>query len=178
VKHNKYTIFAIDPGCMESAVVVWDGEKILDHYKMENHIVLKRLKYLAATTPVYIEMIASYGMPVGAEVFDTCVWIGRFIQALKENRPEGMMTSSPIGTVFRKDIKMFLCGSSRAKDSNIRTALIDLYGKPGTKKAPGVTYGLKNDTWAAFAVAVYCHGMGPENCILLNYDNIIKINEP
>ena len=40
-------------------------------------------------------MIASYGMPVGKEVFDTCVWIGKFAEA------SGMKESY----IYRKDEK-------------------------------------------------------------------------
>ena len=80
-----------------------------------------------------IEMIASYGMPVGKEVFDTCVWIGRFIQ---------------------QDEKMNICGSMKAKDSNIRQALIDRFGTVGTKKNPGWFYGFKADCWSAYAVGI------------------------
>ena len=75
-----------------------------------------------------IEMIASYGMPVGKEVFDTCVWIGRFAEA------SGM----PTNYIYRKDEKMNICHSKRAKDSNIRQALIDRFGVVGTKKNPRV----------------------------------------
>jgi hypothetical protein len=75
-----------------------------------------------------IEMIASYGMPVGKEVFDTYVWIGRFAEA------SGM----PTNYIYRKDEKMNICHSMRAKDSNIRQALIDRFGVVGTKKNPRV----------------------------------------
>lgn len=75
-----------------------------------------------------IEMIASYGMPVGKEVFDTCVWIGRFAET------SGM----PTNYIYRKDEKMNICHSMRAKDSNIRQALIDRFGVVGTKKNPRV----------------------------------------
>nr|DAF28833.1 MAG TPA: hypothetical protein [Caudoviricetes sp.] len=77
---------------------------------------------------IVIEMIASYGMPVGKEVFDTCVWIGRFAEA------SGMTTNY----IYRKDEKMNICHSMRAKDSNIRQALIDRFGVVGTKKNPRV----------------------------------------
>lgn len=75
---------------------------------------------------IVIEMIASYGMPVGKEVFDTCVWIGKFAEA------SGMKESY----IYRKDEKMNICHSMKAKDSNIRQALIDRFGVVGTKKNP------------------------------------------
>jgi hypothetical protein len=43
----------------------------------------------------------------------------------------------------------------RAKDANIRQALIDKIGPQGTKAQPGPTYGIKSHSWAALAVAVY-----------------------
>lgn len=91
-----------------------------------------------------IEMIASYGMPVGKEVFETCVWIGRFIEAYDKDYE----------FVYRKDEKMNICHSMKAKDSNIRQALIDRFGAVGTKKNPGWFYGFKADIWQAYAVGV------------------------
>jgi hypothetical protein len=90
-------------------------------------------------------MIASYGMAVGSSIFETCVWIGRFIEVAR----------TPVRLCYRKDVKMHLCGSMRAKDGNIRQRLIDIFGPQGTKKQPGKTYGIKSHTWAALAVAVY-----------------------
>ncbi len=71
-------------------------------------------------------------------------------------------------SVFRKQIKMHLCGTAQAKDSNIKQALVDRftpgqknYGK-GTKKEPGWFHGFAADVWQAYALAVYyidtqCH---------------------
>ncbi len=74
-------------------------------------------------------MIASYGMAVGQTVFETCKWIGRF---------EELAFSKQIITkfIYRKDEKVNLCHSMKAKDSNIRQALIDRFGEVGTKKKP------------------------------------------
>lgn len=145
-------ILAIDPGNIQSAWMFFDTETnaIKDCGITENNELLKilanrpfeELDYLA------IEMIACYGMAVGKSVFDTCVWIGRFVQFI----------NVPHQFIYRKDEKICLCNSTKAKDANIRQALIDLYGGNdkaiGNKKNPGPLYGIKADLWAALAVAV------------------------
>ena len=146
-------IFAIDPGPEKSAYVVYDsgGEEIFDAQIVENEKLLDQLDLLHISwnqnCDLAIEMIGHYGsgMPAGKSVFETCIWIGRFIQA-----------ALPLAAkmVMRQEVKMHLCGSMRAKDSNVRQALIDRFGAPGTKKKPGMTYGLKKDLWQAFALAV------------------------
>lgn len=137
------TICAIDPGDKVSAFVVYDGSTILDKGMLPNdELILCDW----CVDLIAIEMIASYGMAVGANVFETCVWVGRFMQAFQR--------FAPIVRVKRGDVKMHLCQSMRAKDANVRQALIDRFGAPGTKKAPGITYGVSKDVWAALAVAV------------------------
>ena len=137
-------ILAIDPGSEKSAVVEWDGKQIISHDIKEN---VDCFWFTDPRTIVVIEMVASYGMPVGKEVFETCVWIGRFLEYFHSH---DLMAER----IYRKDVKMHLCGSMKAKDSNIRQALIDRLGVPGTKKAPGVTYEIKADEWQALALAV------------------------
>lgn len=156
-------ILAIDPGTNQSAYcIIANDLSLLSQGIMENddlcdflqsdHLTVLRVEIAA------IEMIASYGMAVGRETFETCVWIGRFAECLTQGH--AMM---PICKVYRKDIKLHLCNSMRAKDANIRQALLDLYeptggGKTpqiGTKNNRGPLYGVKSHIWSALAVAVY-----------------------
>ncbi len=133
-------IFAIDPGTIESAYVFWDsGKKIILAKGIVKNNDLLTIIWDTNFNLMVIEMVASYGMPVGREVFETVFWIGRFAQA----------SPCPFHRIYRKDVKSFLCGSMKAKDGNIRQAIIDLIGSQGTKKAPGPTYGVKADEWAA-----------------------------
>ena len=148
-----YTVLAIDPGPEYSAFVIWDGKQILDKGIYANGMLVHYMDCdnidfnFKIHSPSYhvIEKIASLGMPVGATVFETVFWTGVFARTI------GLMYCSRIP---RMEVKMHLCNSSRAKDSNIRQALIDRFGAPGTKKEPGLTYGLKKDLWQAFALAV------------------------
>lgn len=138
-------ILAIDPGTEQSGWCWFDNGKIVDSGVATNAHMLHECRTSPADRLV-IEMVASYGMPVGREVFETCVWIGRFQQAWRD--PEA------VRFVYRKDVKLHLCGNPRAKDANIRQALIDKLGPIGTKAAPGPLYGVKSHAWAAVAVAV------------------------
>jgi hypothetical protein len=140
-------VLAIDAGSTHTAFVVWDG--LVAHAKgfMPNCEFLSLLKSgdLSPYDEIAFEMIACYGMPVGKEVFDTCVWIGRFSERCK----------GPQRMIYRKEVKMYLCGTMRAKDANVRQALIDRIGAIGTKKQQGPLYGFKSHLWAALAVAEY-----------------------
>lgn len=142
-------ILAIDPGNIESAYCLIEKEtyKPIEFGKVNNHELLYKInsRGFEYYDEFVIEMVASYGMAVGKEVFDTCVWIGRFIEASKSNK---------IRQIYRKDVKINLCNSMKAKDSNIRQALIDRFGVVGTKKKQGWFYGFKADIWSAYAVGI------------------------
>ena len=119
-------VLALDPGTTETAFVLWDGRRVLEAEHWPNAEV-RQVLIGRNYDMVACEMIASYGMAVGREVFETCVWIGRFVELARE----------PVQLVYRKDVKLHLCHSPRAKDANIRQALIDRLGPQGTKKKIG-----------------------------------------
>ncbi|UPU47771.1 hypothetical protein [Xanthomonas translucens] len=150
-------ILAIDPGTTESGWCVLDHGRVIQSGVYGNEEMLLLIKgsaHLGEVETLAVEMIASYGMAVGREVFETCVWIGRFQQAWRQ--------PSAVRLVYRRDVKLHLCGSAKAKDPNIRQALLDLIGPQGTKKAPGPTYGIRSHAWAALAVAATVAGITPE----------------
>ena len=152
-------ILAIDPGNEHSAFVLYDGGRLHDFGKVENQTLLDRLEhYRIASDELAIEMVASYGMPVGREIFDTVRWIGRYEQAWSA-------MNGRVELVYRQAVKLHLCGQARAKDGNIRQAIIDRYGGKsaaiGLKASPGPLRGVSSDVWSALAIAVtYSDGRG------------------
>lgn len=147
------TIIAIDPGTEQSGWCAYGFGEVLTSGVMPNAEMLTYLQrdhMRISGHHLAIEMIASYGMPVGRETFETCLWIGRFVQA--------WYAPDAVQLVYRKDVKLHLCGSPRAKDANIRQAILDIYGGKdkaiGKKAAPGPLYGVKSHAWPALAVAI------------------------
>jgi hypothetical protein len=146
---------AVDPGNLESAYLLYDTGTgcPVEWRKAPNAEVLLLLDASPADA-LAIEMVQSFGMAVGREVFDTCVWIGRFAE-----RWERSAQHVRCFKVFRKDVKLHLCRTNRATDSNIRQALIDRYGPGkeiaiGRKASPGPLFGISGDCWSALAIAV------------------------
>jgi hypothetical protein len=155
-------ILAIDPGNVESGWCVIDADdRDPIHFAKEPN---ERVRQHILTAPdffeadhVVVEMVASYGMAVGKEVFETCLWIGRFCEAIRGN----WYPHSEPRLVYRRDVKLHHCGTSKAKDANVRQALVDRFaaGQPnhgkGTKGEPGWFHGFVGDVWQAYALAVY-----------------------
>lgn len=140
------TILALDPGPVQTGLVCFNGRQAFMAQVMDNG---KLLSFIREGHPIAdvlaIEKIEAMGMAVGAETFETVHWSGRFYQA---------WPGTKVMRITRRQVKLHLCGNMRAKDPNIRQALIDMLGAPGTKKAPGPTYGVTSHAWAALAVAV------------------------
>lgn len=147
-------VLAIDPGYEVSAYVLFDGARILRHGIESNTIMLAAIGeiYRTALDPIdtVLEQIESFGMAVGREVFETVFWTGRFYQRAQH--------FAPVWRMPRKTVKLHLCQSARAQDSNIRVALIDRFGGTeraiGKKASPGPLYGIKSHEWSALAIAV------------------------
>lgn len=148
-------ILAIDPGTTESAwLQMSEDGRVLYFGKCDNLNLNAILKDERIPQKVFIEMVASFGMPVGREVFETCVWIGRFQETCVRNRWS-------VTHVYRHDVKLHHCHSPKANDATIRQALIDRYGGKeraiGKKATPGPLYGIKADVWSALAIATMAY---------------------
>lgn len=156
-------IFALDPGNMDTGWVIYDAaaRRVVECGNTPNQELLRKVQTqwsvsLERGEPVpslVSEMMRARGMPTSNDEMETLVWIGRFKQAW--HRPD------EVRLVYRQDAKLHVTGSPKAKDANVRQALIDHVGKPGTRKAPGPTFGVSNHAWAALCVAVYAAEVPP-----------------
>jgi hypothetical protein len=152
-------ILAIDPGNTESGYALINNVtyKPITFGKKENYTLREMIRQgqFNNVDTVVIEMVKSYGMPVGATVFQTCVWIGRFQELFFDGH------GTNVALIYRGDVKLHHCHNSGAKDSNVIVALTDRFASgvrnrgKGTVASPGWFYGFKADIWQAYALAVY-----------------------
>jgi hypothetical protein len=153
------TIYALDPGPERSALVEVAPDGTVRGWLKSNDEIMAEIQQHGGTSAVpagsvlVIEQVAGYGMPVGAEVFETVFWSGRFAEAW------GRYTGTSWTRLPRRAVKLALCGTARATDATIRCALLDRYGPGkaaavGVKAKPGPLYGIKADLWQALALAV------------------------
>lgn len=154
-------IYAIDPGTEQSAVVLYNPalHNVPHHVTWPNAEILPWLENIGRDMRtrslsridlhLAIETIEAMGMPVGREVFETVWWAGRFHQAWG--------ATGLAHRVTRRQVKLHLCGSMKAKDANIRQAILDRFGGTsaiGRKATPGPLYGLHGHEFSALAVAL------------------------
>ena len=174
----------IDPGTNKSGVVVFDNEAQAVTYSAElaNEDLLLSLRGggpldVNDVDQVYVENIEAMGLAVGKTTFQTCIWIGRFLEAF------AVLTGGEAHLVSRGDEKTVLCGAATFRnpetgkrkavgDSQIRRALIERFPgtgggatpQVGTKTKPGPLYGVSGHCWQALAVVVTGLEIGDERC--------------
>lgn len=150
-------ILAIDPGTWQSGWVLYDPtQKTVDAHGIDAnlHVIAGlRTNQFPGITHVVIEAFSCYGMPIGKTSIQTIMWIGRFQQTVIEHR-----RIEP-ALLERREVKVHLCNSCKAKDSNVWQAVMDRYGSAkevavGKKAKPGPLYGITSHQRAALALAI------------------------
>ena len=136
-------IAGIDPGPHLSGFCVWDtcSQEII--FSVPNMINYNIGRITFGETVYIIEDVKSFGMAVGESVFSTCKQIGELLYRLDNSI-----------SVYKRDVQLHFCNTTRAKDTNIKRVLLDRFGEKGTKKNPGKTYGLSQHAWDAFALCI------------------------
>lgn len=98
---------------------------------------------------VALEMMHNQGKRVGRDVFEACVWIGRYQERARECRMVCEL-------ILRKTASSHVADQF-AGDSGVKRALVSAYGGTaaavGTKASPGPMYGASSHALAALAVA-------------------------
>lgn len=148
---NYESCLAIDPGNEQSAFVVLDKSfELAEFGKLYNNCMLDVVRdHSPLVDVIAIETPHPRGQMMTWQLISTAIWIGRFLQAVAPVRWV---------EVDRIDVKMHVCADPRAKDSNIRSALVERWGGKdravGKKANPGPLYGVSKDVWQALGVGV------------------------
>lgn len=169
-------ITGIDPGPEKSALVEFDGAKIVKSVYVDNDALLLWTHSLlpGAAKLVAIEMPEARGggQPVSQALIDTAAWAGRF-----DHYHAAML-------FYPRDVRIALCGVSSCTRAHVNQALEDQFAKSmhpderalcasisksaawhpaiGSSKYPGPLYsiahpgeaGISTHLWDALAVAV------------------------
>lgn len=159
-------LLAVDPGTNKSAYCMMTESCMpISAGDVDNDTVL-RLVEEGEYDRMAIECMESRaGAMIGKSTYETCIWIGRFMQV-------AMQRGKPVAKVYRSEEKSLLIPSKKNKlpplpegigattDAKIRASLIAKYAKhdkkngKGTRHDKDVFYGFQGDMWAAFAVGV------------------------
>lgn len=143
-------LLAIDPGSQRSAWVGFrDGQAqtwgIDPNARMGSRIAAA----LAYEMMIAVEYPYPRGQMMTYEIVQTIEAIGRMTASVME---------SELIRVNRDDVKLYLLNQRRGTDSQIRSAIVELWGGKdlaiGKKASPGRFYGMKADMWQALAAGL------------------------
>lgn len=171
-------ILSIDPGNYKSGLVFYNipNDKILKFCKTDNETILRIIDVNKnKISLVTIEMLSSYGM-AGASVFETAMWIGRFIEFIKGKLPFIL--------IKRSTVRGYWTPKDDLLERLIRDGTVKKWPKTADNKIKilvGLKYNLKmegtsketNDCWQSLALAAYFSSAWKEGKITeSNFNNM------
>lgn len=121
-------ILAIDPGNKKSGWLLFEPADVLGGLKLVDFGISDNVTMrtsITSASQLIIETPKPQGMAMAAETMDTLIQIGRLVDRWVECR---WLPPESWSYVFRQPVKLHLCGQARAKDKNVRQALIDRFG--------------------------------------------------
>jgi len=147
-------IVGVDAGCGHSAAVrakVHPGKvpEVLGHVDLPNEELLEWIFEVEADLIVFECMLSNGG--ASQEVIDTAYWNGRFWTAAD-------FTEKAVAGLTRRNVCKLLFANGKGNDKDVRQYCIEAYGfkegkdATGTKKKPGVLFGISNHKWQALGV--------------------------
>lgn len=152
---NAHLIIGIDPGPETSGVVVYDlSSGRLTH--CDGAVGLDALRSLLdglGPTSAVVACERTSAGPASGEVVLTTEVVGRIAEMCHARKLDCTL-------YYRREVlKTLACSGSGSHDSQVRHALIEMFGSTkaaavGTKKAPGPLYGIATHAWQALGVAV------------------------
>lgn len=148
-------ILSLDVGTEQSGYCFMNSADYapLEFGKMNNQELLERIVMMGLYGALVYEEFQSYGMTVGQSTIKSITWNGRFIQVAWDRK-------IPFYPIYRVEEKINLCKSTKAKDANLRQAMIDRFAKfdfkngKGTKNNRDWFYGFSKDAWSAAIIGV------------------------
>jgi len=145
-------IAAFDPGPKRTGMSIWDGDRVIFHDTVPNDALLDSLRKPGSGIPpraiVAVERLHPYGCRVGPETFQTIEFFGAICECLKD---------FDMVRVYRREVKSHWLGKASGNDADIRRAMYERFGEPGTKKDPGFLYGIKPDALQSLALGIAVH---------------------
>lgn len=120
-------LLALDPGTTNSGYALLDGaELVASDWKSNAQVrhVVRTVHQARQADRIVIEDVSNYGKAVGRDVFDTLKWAGRFAESARVF----LDRETPVTWIERPAVKVALCGDRKAKDTNVRQAVIDRFG--------------------------------------------------
>lgn len=140
--------YGLDPGSTQSAFIGWDGHAYSSGHFLANDTLLDLLRTspLAGVT-LGIEQVRGMGMYAGNELFDTCIWTGRFMEAAQHS-------GATVLLVPRKTVITAIVGIAAAGDKELKAALRAKYGAA----LDGLRGKEASHLWSALGVAEWVRG--------------------